>query len=248
MWTQGRVISRRDWNDKLFSLTIEAKIAPFIAGQFIKLSMTEEGKRIARAYSIVSAPSDDVIEVLAVRVEEGQLSPQLHSLNANDVIEVSTKAAGFMILDELAQDSCYQHLWFLATGTGVGPFISMMRTQAPWDKYQKVILAYGVRHVSDLAYLDTLEKLEQTYPNQFVFIPLVTRESYSRGLDCRIPEGIASGRLEALAQLNLTPNNTQVMICGNPDMVAEAQKLLDEKGLVKHLRRAPGHVTVEKYW
>jgi ferredoxin--NADP+ reductase len=189
-----------------------------------------------------------VIEVLAVRVEEGQLSPQLHSLNTNDVIEVSTKAAGFMILDELAQDSCYQHLWFLATGTGVGPFISMMRTQAPWDKYQKVILAYGVRHVSDLAYLDTLEKLEQTYPNQFVFIPLVTRESYSRGLDCRIPEGIASGRLEALAKVNLAPNNTQVMICGNPDMVAEAQKLLDEKGLVKHLRRAPGQVTVEKYW
>lgn len=248
MWTQGRVIDRKDWNDKLFSLTIEAEIAPFIAGQFIKLSVTEQGRRIARAYSIVSAPQDSLIEILAVRVEDGLLSPHLQALNPGDLVDISTKAAGFLILDELPQAPQYQDLWFLATGTGVGPFISMMRSTEVWQKYPKVVLAYGVRHVDDLAYLDTLEQLERTYPDQFVFIPMVTREAYARGLSCRIPAALESGELETLARVTLSANTSQVMICGNPDMVSEAQQVLEAKGLVKNLRRAPGQVSVEKYW
>ncbi|WP_445946018.1 ferredoxin--NADP reductase [Shewanella sp.] len=251
MWTQGQVVARRDWSDKLFTLSIKAEIAPFIAGQFIKLSRNTD-KRIARAYSIVSAPDAELLEVLAVKVPDGQLSPALHQLAIGAEIEVSTKAAGFLTLEELPQAANYRHLWFIATGTGVGPFISMLRTQAPWLKYEKIILVYGVSYYSDLAYQDVIQQLQQQYPQQFVFIPMVTRESKAvegmAALDCRIPQGLVSGELEALAQVDISPLDSQVMICGNPAMITEVQTMLLERGLTKNLRRAPGQITLEKYW
>lgn len=101
MWTEGRVIERIDWNSKLFSLRIAAEIAPFIAGQFIKLSQVRDDKRIARAYSLVNAPGTDYLEILAVAVDQGQLSPDLQSLQPGDSISVTDKATGFMTLDEI---------------------------------------------------------------------------------------------------------------------------------------------------
>jgi ferredoxin/flavodoxin---NADP+ reductase len=251
MWTQGRVVARRDWNDKLFTLSIKAEIAPFIAGQFIKISQTLADKRVARAYSIVSAPDAEILEVLAVKVSAGQLSPHLHQLTIGDAIDVSTKAAGFLTLDELPQSADYRNLWFLATGTGVGPFISMLRTQEAWRNYEKIILVYGVSYQSDIAYHDVIQQLQLQYPKQFVFIPMVTREPSEHlvnALHCRIPEGLVSGELETLSQVQITPQSSQVMICGNPEMIAEVQTILLARGLTKNLRRAPGQITLEKYW
>ncbi|MCC4832557.1 ferredoxin--NADP reductase [Shewanella sp. 1_MG-2023] len=249
MWTTGTVIERIEWNEKLFSLRIKADVEPFIAGQFIKLSQIRDEKRIARAYSVVNPPGKDYIEVLAVAVEDGQLSPDLQALSIGDTIEVSTKAAGFMTLDEIPTGALQgPHLWFLATGTAVGPFISMMETAEPWQRFDKVVLVYGVRLIEDLAYLPQLEALKAKYPTQFIFIPLVTREAYSGGLSCRIPDGLQSGILEQTAGVALNQDNSQVMICGNPGMITDAQTALIEKGLVKNLRRAPGQITVEKYW
>ncbi|ABE56174.1 oxidoreductase FAD/NAD(P)-binding [Shewanella denitrificans OS217] len=253
MWTQGLVVARRDWNDKLFTLSIKAEIAPFIAGQFIKLSQVLADKRVARAYSIVSAPDAELLEVLAIKVEAGQLSPALHQLAIGDAITVSTKAAGFLTLDELPQSADYSNLWFLATGTGVGPFISMLRTQAPWLKYEKIILVYGVSYQTDIAYHDVIQQLLLQYPKQFVFIPMVTRDpeasvSMANALHCRIPQGLVSGELETRAQVDINPQSSQVMICGNPEMISEVQTLLLERGLSKNLRRAPGQITLEKYW
>ncbi|WP_299568522.1 ferredoxin--NADP reductase [uncultured Shewanella sp.] len=249
MWTTGTVIERIEWNEKLFSLRIKADVEPFIAGQFIKLSQNRDEKRIARAYSVVNPPGKDYVEVLAVAVEDGQLSPDLQALNIGDSIEVSTKAAGFMTLDEIPTGALQgPHLWFLATGTAVGPFISMMETEEPWQRFDKVVLVYGVRLIEDLAYLPELTALQEKFPTQFVFIPSVTRESYDGGLSCRIPDGLQSGILEQTAGVALNPENSQVMICGNPGMITDAQTALNEKGLVKNLRRAPGQITVEKYW
>ena len=249
MWTTGTVIERIEWNEKLFSLRIKADVEPFIAGQFIKLSQIRDEKRIARAYSVVNPPGKDYVEVLAVAVEDGQLSPDLQALNIGDNIEVSTKAAGFMTLDEIPTGALQgPHLWFLATGTAVGPFISMMETEEPWLRFEKVVLVYGVRLIEDLAYLPQLTALQEQYPTQFVFIPSVTRETYPDGLSCRIPDGLQSGALEQRAGVALNQENSQVMICGNPGMITDAQTALTEKGLVKNLRRAPGQITVEKYW
>jgi ferredoxin/flavodoxin---NADP+ reductase len=188
---------------------------------------------------------------LAVKVEEGQLSPHLHRLAIGETIEISTKAAGFLTLDELPQSAEYNNLWFLATGTGVGPFISMLRTQEAWLKYEKIILVYGVSYQTDIAYHDVIQQLLLQNPKQFVFIPMVTRETREdmvNALHCRIPQGLVSGELEALAQVAITPQSSQVMICGNPEMISEVQALLLERGLTKNLRRAPGQITLEKYW
>ncbi|MGZ9897368.1 ferredoxin--NADP reductase [Shewanella gaetbuli] len=249
MWVKGEIIQRVDWNDKLFSLKIKAPIAPYIAGQFIKLSQLKEDKRVARAYSIVNAPGDDFIEVLAVAVEDGQLSPQLQSLSIGDTIDVSPKASGFMTLDEIPQGELQgKHLWLLSTGTAVGPFISMLLTSEPWERFEKVVLVYGVRLAVDLAYINIIQQLQLQYPEQFCFVPIVTRESYDGALNCRIPQAIDSGLLQKQLQLDINPQDSQVMICGNPGMIADAQNTLEELGLTKNLRRAPGQITVEKYW
>ncbi len=249
MWINGTVLKRIDWNDKLFSLRIKADIEPFIAGQFIKLSQKRDDKRVARAYSLVNPPGTDYVEVLAVAVEEGQLSPDLQSLTPGDTVEITPKATGFMTLDEIPQGALQgTHLWFLATGTAVGPFISMLATDEPWERFEKVVLVYGVRLAEDLAYLDTIKQLQHTYPQQFIFIPIVTREDFPDALSCRIPDGITSGLIEQKAGLDINAEHSQVMICGNPGMISDAQAALIEKGLNKNLRRAPGQITVEKYW
>ena len=249
MWITGTVLKRIDWNDKLFSLRIKADVEPFIAGQFIKLSQMRDDKRVARAYSLVNPPGTDYVEVLAVAVEDGQLSPDLKALSPGDTIQVTPKATGFMTLDEVPKGALQgKHLWLLATGTAVGPFISMLATDEPWQRFEKVVLVYGVRLGEDLAYLETIKQFISQHPLQFVFIPIVTREDYPEGLSCRIPDGISSGLIEQKAGLGINAEHSQVMICGNPGMITDAQIALVEKGLAKNLRRAPGQITVEKYW
>ena len=248
MWTTGKVIERTDWNDKLFTLKIAADIEPFTAGQFIKLSEIRDDKRIARAYSLVNSPSKDYVEVLAVTVDDGQLSPALHLLKVGDEIQVSKKAAGFMVLDELPEDHSAKHLWFLATGTAVGPFLSIMETDEPWQRFEKVIMVYGVRESADLAYLEQLKSYEIKYPDQFKLVVSVTREHYKTGLSKRIPQALIDGELEQLSGVQLTEQDSQVIICGNPGMITDAQQALYDKGLKKNLRRSPGNITVEKYW
>jgi len=249
MWTTGKVIERIDWNDKLFSLRIKADVEPFIAGQFIKLSQIRDDKRVARAYSLVNPPGANYVEVLAVAVEDGQLSPDLKALNPGDTIEITSKATGFMTLDEVPHGALQgKHLWLFATGTAVGPFISMLATAEPWQRFEKVVLVYCVRLAEDLAYIDMINQLIEKYPQQFVFIAIVTREDYPEGLSCRIPDGISSGLIEQKAGLGINAEHSQVMICGNPGMISDAQAALHDKGLAKNLRRVPGQITVEKYW
>lgn len=248
MWTTGKVIERIDWNDKLFTLKISADIEPFTAGQFIKLSEIRDDKRIARAYSLVNAPNTDYAEVLAVTVTDGQLSPTLHDLQISDEIQVTKKAAGFMVLNEIPKDHSAKHLWFLATGTAVGPFLSIMATDEPWQRYDKVILVYGVRQSADLAYLEQIKALEKKYPDQFKLLISVTREYHEGAIATRIPQALINGELERFAGAELSERNSQVIICGNPGMITDAQQALYDKGLKKNLRRAPGNITVEKYW
>jgi ferredoxin/flavodoxin---NADP+ reductase len=249
MWTKGRVIERTDWNDKLFSLKIAADVAQFVAGQFIKLSLPTEDKRVARAYSLVNPPGTDYVEVLAVTVDEGALSPRLQALTIGDEVEVTTKAAGYMVLDEIPTAPAKgRALWMLATGTAVGPFLSMMDTAEPWQRFEKLVLVYGVRKVDDLAYLQALHRLRQHYAGQFELILSVTREQLDGALSCRIPEGLASGEIERVAGVTLSAEHSQVMICGNPGMIGAAQEILQQRGLTKNLRREPGQITVEKYW
>ncbi|GAA4877451.1 ferredoxin--NADP reductase [Ferrimonas pelagia] len=244
-WVQGKVVERIDWNDRLFSLKVEAEVEPFIAGQFGKLALEQQGERVQRAYSYVNAPHDPLLEFLAVKVEEGELSPKLQDLHAGDEVMVSPRPSGFLTLDEVPAG---RELWMFATGTAVGPFLSILHSEDCWDRYERFILVYAVRELSDLAYLEQIRALEQAHPEAFHFVPVVSREAVDGMLQGRIPQLISEGSLEEAVGVPIKPARTQTMICGNPEMIRETVAVLEGMGLRKNLRRTPGQITVEKYW
>ncbi len=242
-WQNAKVKQLVWWNERLFSLKLSAEIDPFTAGQFTKLAMTVDGKRIARAYSFVNSPSCQDLEFFLIKVDDGLLSPPLANLNEGDSLEIATKPSGFFTMQEVPSAP---RIWLLATGTAVGPFISMLRAKDIWQKYDDIVLVHAVRQVADLAYSDELTNLSEN--NQcFTYVPIVSREQTSDFLSGRIPQLLSSSQLPAHLDRALTPSD-QFMICGNPDMVKETTNVLQTLGYERNRRRAPGQITVEQYW
>jgi len=247
VWLNAKLIKRIDWNSHLFSLRFTCSDFPkFKAGQFVKIGLEQEdGKILSRPYSLVNSPNTDYLEILAVPVENGNLSPKLHVLNVGDNIKVMSPATGFLVIDEVPASN---HLFMLATGTGVGPFLSILQSEEVWEQYKKVVLVYGVRKVEDLAYLEAIKNIEDNYAERFKFVPVISREKYADGLFGRIPSLLENELIQQHCGVKLTPEDTQVMICGNPDMIKDSFELLANFGLKKHLRRSPGQISVERYW
>ncbi|GAA5194177.1 ferredoxin--NADP reductase [Ferrimonas gelatinilytica] len=244
-WVQGKVVERIDWNEHLFTLRVEAEVEPFIAGQFGKLALEQEGERIQRAYSYVNPPHEPVLEFLAVTVEEGQLSPRLQDLHPGDNVMVTPRPSGFLTLDEVPAG---RELWMFATGTAVGPFLSILQSKDCWERYERFILVYAVREAQDLAYLETIKALEKAHPNAFHFVPVVSREEVEGALHGRIPQLLVDGAIQEKVGVPIKPARSQTMICGNPEMIRETLAVLEGMGLRKNLRRTPGQITMEKYW
>lgn len=244
-WIKGTVVDRVDWNEHLFSLKVDAELAPFTAGQFGKLALEENGERVQRAYSYVNSPQQQQLEFLAVTVQEGELSPKLHLLHPGDEVMLSERSNGFLTLDETPAG---RELWMFATGTAVGPFLSILQSADSWDRYETFVLVYAVRQIADLAYLELIQSLLKQHPKQFKFVPIVSREDYPEGLRGRIPQLLKDGAIQQHIDLPLAPARSQTMICGNPDMIRDTIAVLEEMGLRKNLRRTPGQITVEKYW
>ncbi|WP_051201911.1 ferredoxin--NADP reductase [Ferrimonas senticii] len=244
-WVQGKVVERIDWNPRLFSLKVSADTDPFVAGQFGKLALEQQGERVQRAYSFVNPPEQDTLEFLAVTVEEGELSPRLQDLSPGDEVMVATRPNGFLTLDEVPAG---RELWMFATGTAVGPFLSILQSEDCWERYETFVLVYAVRHSDDLAYLPLIEALLAKHPQQLRFVPIVSRDDDPNALKGRIPELLKSGVIQQRADVPIAPARSQTMICGNPEMIRDTVEVLEEMGLRKNLRRTPGQITVEKYW
>jgi ferredoxin--NADP+ reductase len=244
-WVKGDVVELRQWTEELYSLRVRADIAPFIAGQFTRVAREIGGQIIARPYSFVNAPDHPVLEFYFITVPAGPLSHELIRLGPGDEILVAPRAAGFFVLRELPDAEC---LWMLATGTAIGPFLSILGTGEVWTRFRHVVLVHSVRTAPELTYRDTLDALLEQHPAQLQVIPMVSRENVDHALEGRITKAIADGRLEARAGLALDPAGSQVMICGNPAMVHDTTHLLEQRGLRKNRRREPGHITTEQYW
>ncbi|WP_339719431.1 ferredoxin--NADP reductase [uncultured Paraglaciecola sp.] len=245
-WLDAKVVSRTDWNDHLFSLRFSCADFPlFKAGQFTKVGVEKDGKVLSRPYSLVSGPEDNELEIIAVPVAEGLLSPKLHTLAIGDALKIMSPATGFLVLDEVPKS---RDLWLMATGTGVGPFLSILATKQAWESYENVILVYGARYQHDLAYLPLIESWMQQYPEKFHFVPIVSREESDGGLRGRIPNLLKTLTIQEQVGLDLHPEHSQVMLCGNPAMIEGAMQTLVEFGLSKHLRRSPGQISMERYW
>jgi ferredoxin--NADP+ reductase len=244
-WVEGSVVNLRQWTEELYSLQVRADIDPFIAGQFTRIAREIGGEIIARPYSFVNAPDNPVLEFYFITVPAGPLSHELIHLVPGDSILVAPRAAGFFILRELPDA---ESLWMLATGTAIGPFLSILGTPEVWERFRNIILVHSVRTAQELTYQDTLKSLQKQHPDQLQVIPMVSRETVDHALGGRVTQAIEDGRLEARAGLSLDPDTSQIMICGNPGMVHDTTHILEKSGFRKNRRREPGHITTEQYW
>ena len=239
-WLPGKVVENRHWTEALFSLRVEGAQLSFEAGQFVRIALDIEGERVARPFSMVNAPHDPVLEFYGIVVPQGPLSPRLARLSPGDTLYVASNPAGFLVLSELPDA---ETLWLISTGTGIAPFLSILRTEAPWRRYRDVVLVHAVRHARELVYRELIESIPR-----LKYVRLVSREEEQGALAGRIPAALRDGRLEAAAGVALAPASSQVMLCGNPDMLKDTSAALAERGMRKHRRRAPGHITVESFW
>ena len=244
-WVEGTVVAQKHWPGLLYSLQVEADIAPFQAGQFTKLALAVDGEMVGRPYSFVNAPSARPHEFYYVVLPEHPLTPRLCKLEAGDSVYLAPQAAGFLTLDEVPPG---EHLWMLATGTALGPFLSILGTGAPWQRFERVVLVHAVRRAEELSYQERIRALLARHSGQFVFVPVVSREDSDFALGGRIPKAIEDGRLEARAGIKLEAKASRLMVCGNPAMVADTVHALERRGLKKHRRRDPGQISVENYW
>jgi len=243
-WHEGRVVETRHWTQTLYSLRVEGPQLRFQAGQFVRIALDIDGERVARPFSFVNPPDEATLEFYGVIVPEGPLSPSLARLQPGDALYYADNPSGFLILAEVPPA---EELWLVSTGTGIAPFLSILRTGVPWQAYRRVILVHAVRRANELVYREVIDETAHRHGGQFRYVTFVSREPHAGSLEGRIPAAIRDGRLEAAAG-TFTPERSQFMLCGNPDMVKDVQAALVERGLRKHRRRAPGQITVETFW
>ncbi len=243
-WITGKVVENRRLNDYLTSLIIDAPFTPFEAGQFVRVGVADGDDVLARPYSLVSTPEEAYLEVYFNIVEEGPLSPRLFALEAGDEVFVSDNPSGFLTVSELPD--C-KHLWMVATGTGIGPFLSILKSEPVWQRFEKIVLCYSVSMAIELAYQDVIQQLLARHPEQFVYVPIVTREAHAGALGARITTLMQDGTLEKHTGLAINAENSHVMMCGSSEMIADVSAELVARGMQKHRRRTPGHFTTEKY-
>lgn len=243
-WIEGRITENRQWTERLFSLRFSAAIGDFKPGQFVRVALELDGEIVARPYSLVNSPTEPEFEIFFNIVPGGPLTPRLAALRQGDVIKVAEKAYGFLTVDEVP---AAKHLWMLATGTGVGPFVSILKSGDAWQRFEKVVLVYSVRTAQELAYQDVIAQVSKQYQQQLSFIPLITREALQGAINKRVTDAIVSGELEQQAGIRMSPEDSHVMMCGNSAMIADVVELLKSRNMRKHLRREPGHITTEKY-
>ena len=242
-WLEAKVLDNRHWTDTLFSLRVAGPSLAFEAGQFVRLAMDIDGERIARPFSFVNPPADPVHEFYGIVVPEGPLSPTLARLQPGDTLYLAPNPAGFLVLSEVPDA---ETLWLVSTGTGIAPFLSILRTEAPWRRFRNVVLVHAVRRAKELVYRDLI--LEISRKQKLRYVSFVSREPHPGSLSGRIPAAVRDGRLERAAGLEIAPESSQVLLCGNPDMLKDATAALMERGLRKHRRRNPGQISVESFW
>jgi ferredoxin/flavodoxin---NADP+ reductase len=244
-WVKGQVWEVKRWTERLFSLRVDADVEPFKAGQYNRLRLFMGEEWVARPYSYVNPPDVRPLEFHLVAVPEGPLSNRLIHLRSGDDVELMPRSTGLFTLDQLPDA---RDLWLLATGTGLGPFLSMLGTDEPWERFGNIRLVHSVRYGAELAYRDWIAGFAQRAPDRFHYQPLVTREALEGIPQARVPAVLEDGRLERVCRLEIDPDHSQVMICGNPDMVRDTQAVLKARGLQRHRRGHPGQITVENYW
>lgn len=220
------------WNDKLFSFKTErAREFRFESGQFVMIGLEVDGKPLLRAYSIASANYEEHLEFLSIKVPDGPLTSRLCDIKPGDEILLGKKPVGSLLLADLHVG---RNLFLFSTGTGLAPFMSIIRDPAVYERYEKIVLLHGVRRVSDLAYREFLttglkqdEYLGEYAEKQFLYYPVVSREPFeTMG---RITDRTRSGEMcRDLGLPDLDPAQDRAMICGSMEMLKDTSAMLDD--------------------
>lgn len=229
-----RVLNVHHWNDTLFSFrTTRDPGLRFHNGHFVMIGLPVDGKPLLRAYSVASANHEEHLEFLSIKVPNGPLTSRLQHLKEGDEILVGRKPVGTLVVGDLKPG---KHLYLLATGTGLAPFMSIIRDPETYERFEKVVLIHGVRLVSELAYADYIQQelpqhefLGEMLRDKLIYYPTVTREPFrNRG---RLTELLDSGKLnDEIGLPHLDPAVDRAMICGNQAMLDDCCKLLDARG------------------
>lgn len=244
-FTTGKVLSNTALTERLYSLRIAMNAQPFKAGQFVRLQLSVEGEDIAKSYSLVNAPDDPVTEIFFNTVPNGRLSNALAALQEGDELAVSQPANGFFTLEETPGKP---ELWMMATGTGLGPYLSMLRTELIWERFERVVLVHGVAKREELVYKAVIDQASTHHSDQFQYLSCVTQETNPQGIEGRITHALSSGQLEQQTGLTISADNSAIMLCGNHAMIDDMKALLNERGMKKHLRHKAGNIVTEQYF
>jgi len=241
------VIAIRRWSERTLSITTTRPADyAFHPGHYARISLPCFERPVWRPYSIVSSIDESQLEFLFSIISAGLLTPLLGELTVDSAIVIDRNPMGFFLEESLSPGEV---LWLLATGTGVGPYISLLRKGDIFAKYQRVVLAYSVRENAELAYNEELSALQHQIDGRFRYLPVVTREPGSGYLSERIPALIASGRLEhELGMAPINPERDRVMVCGNPEFTSTMRTLLNERQFAPCRRGLTGTMLFEKYW
>ena len=247
---EEEVLSVHHWTDRLFSFrTTRGSTLRFSNGHFTMIGLEDGGKKLMRAYSIVSPNYEDHLEFLSIKVTDGPLTSKLQHIQPGDRIIVGRKPTGTLLIDYLLPG---KRLYLLSTGTGLAPFMSVIRDPDTYERFEQVVLVHCVREVDELAYYDYLvehlpshEFLGDLVTSKLRYYPTVTREEFVN--TGRITELIESGKLFAdLGVSGLDPESDRVMICGGPDMLRDLEKMLVAQGFQEGNTSTPGDFVVER--
>lgn len=244
------VLSVHHWNDGLFSFkTTRSQALRFKNGHFVMIGLEVEGRPLLRAYSLASPNYEEHLEFYSIKVPNGPFTTELQNIKPGDTLLVGKKPTGTLVINHLLPG---KRLYLLGTGTGLAPFMSMVRDFETYERFEHVVLAHGVRYASELGYAHYLrhelpnhEFLGEQVKNQLRYYPTVTREPYEN--TGRLTDALAGNKLSRSFGLpDLDPEHDRVMICGNPDMLDELVGILEARGFREGSSHAPAHYTIER--
>ena len=247
---EARVLTVRHWTDRLFSFTTTREDSfRFLSGQFVMIGLPVDGRPLMRAYSIASSPYESALEFLSIKVPGGPLTSRLQHVEPGSTVLVGRKPTGTLLSQNLLPG---RTLYLLASGTGLAPFLSIVRDPDTYARFERVVLVHGCRLVPELAYdaylreqLPRDEYIGEQVARQLLYYPSVTREPYAH--QGRIPALIETGRLAAdLGLPALDPATDRCMVCGSPAMLADTRALLVRLGFDEGSMARQGRYVIER--